>query len=333
MARKRLISPEFFLHEKLYDAEQRTGLPLRVAFPGLWTQADRRGIFLWRPRILKLAVLPYDHVDFADVLEVLHVEGFIERYEVGGKVYGRITAFARWQSFHKDEKPSDAPAPPEHGASTVLARCEPDEAPPSPQQEHGSSTPVAVTVTSTSTGTGAVAADAASSAPGFRDQLAELLDAALKHEAIALESLLNEQDRIRPGSVYSVIGSIHAVASGMHVIRSERTGRAANAADCMQAVAEMFANGERWNISRWRGYVGRIVNQPPQPPSAEEREAARLARQVATVAQVELPPDTPEQAEARRIAREAALASFRAQFHRTNPGDAPAERLTLEVVA
>lgn len=332
MARKRFISPEFFQHEALYDLERSTGLPIRVAFAGLWTQSDRRGIFAWRPRVLKLAILPYDDVDFERVLNRLEAEGFIRWYEVDGKPYGIIESFARWQSFHRDERPSDAPPPPEHGGGTVPARCSPVVPLPPAQREPDSSTPVTTSITATASIADAVAADAASSAPGFRDQLAELLDAALKHEAIALESLLNEQDRIRPGSVYSVIGSIHAVASGMHVICSERTGRAANAADCMQAVAEMFANGERWNISRWRGYVGRIVNQPPQPPSAEEREAARLAKEVAAVAKVELTPDTPEQAEARARARAEAMARFREQFRRTNPEEPP-ERLTVERIA
>mgnify|MGYP006946107908 FL=1 len=335
MARKRFISPEFFQHEALYDLERSTGLPIRVAFAGLWTQSDRRGIFAWRPRVLKLAILPYDDVDFAAVLDALYREGFIRWYEVDGKPYGIIESFARWQSFHRDERQSDAPPPPEHGASTVPPRCSPVVPLPTAQREHGSSTPVTTSITATASIADAVAADAASPAPGaaFAGQLAELQAAALPHERLALDQLLGEVEQSRPGAVYNVIGSIHAVASGMHVLRSERTGRAANAADCMQAVAEMFANGERWNISRWRGYVGRLVNAPPQPPSAEEREAARLAKEVAAVAQVELPPDTPEQAEARRLAREAALASFRAQFHRTNAGEAPVERLTVERIA
>ena len=56
MARRRLISPEFFTHSDLYDAEARHGLPLRLAYAGLWTVCDRRGLFRWRPRELKLAI-------------------------------------------------------------------------------------------------------------------------------------------------------------------------------------------------------------------------------------------------------------------------------------
>jgi hypothetical protein len=64
MARIRTIKPEFFRHADLYEAEKETGLPLRLAFAGLWTAADREGRFKWRPRELKLDCLPHDEVDF-----------------------------------------------------------------------------------------------------------------------------------------------------------------------------------------------------------------------------------------------------------------------------
>ena len=48
MARIRTIKPEFFRHEALYEAEHETGLPLRVAYAGLWTAADREGRFQWK---------------------------------------------------------------------------------------------------------------------------------------------------------------------------------------------------------------------------------------------------------------------------------------------
>lgn len=111
MSRRRLISPEFFTHGALFDAEHASGLPLRLAFAGLWTVADRRGYFRWRPRELKLAVLPYDSVDFADVLAALESAGFIQCYVVENKEYGRIPTFTEWQSFHPNEKPSDVPEP------------------------------------------------------------------------------------------------------------------------------------------------------------------------------------------------------------------------------
>lgn len=125
MARKRLVAPEFFTHGELYDAEATAGLPLRVAFAGLWTVSDRRGLFRWRPRELKLALLPYDPCDFADVLVALEAAGFIERYVVDGKEYGRIPSFSQWQTFHRNEQPSDVPEPPKPEAKPSNGRLKP----------------------------------------------------------------------------------------------------------------------------------------------------------------------------------------------------------------
>ncbi|GAA4169527.1 hypothetical protein [Shinella granuli] len=80
MARIRTIKPEFFKHEGIFDAEQETGLPLRLAFAGLWTQCDREGRFAWRPRQLKVDILPYDELDFLRVLDALATRGFIVKY-------------------------------------------------------------------------------------------------------------------------------------------------------------------------------------------------------------------------------------------------------------
>jgi len=118
MARTRLIKPEFFKHGELYDAERATGLPLRIAFAGLWCQADREGRFVWKPRELKLDVLPYDDVDFAAVLDALAGAGFVVRYEAEGRAFGHIPSFAKHQTFNGREQPSRIPAPDSHGAST-----------------------------------------------------------------------------------------------------------------------------------------------------------------------------------------------------------------------
>lgn len=113
MARTRTIKPEFFAHAELYDAEQATGLPLRIAFAGLWCQADREGRFAWKPRELKLGVLPHDPLDFADVLDALDRFGFVESYVVAGKRYGVIPTFKAHQHCHIKEAPSRHPAPSE----------------------------------------------------------------------------------------------------------------------------------------------------------------------------------------------------------------------------
>jgi len=89
MTRIRTIKPELFTHEALFEAEQTSKLPLRLAFIGLLTCCDREGRFRWRARQLKLDVLPYDDgVNFEDVLNALAVHGFIIKYQVDGQYYG-----------------------------------------------------------------------------------------------------------------------------------------------------------------------------------------------------------------------------------------------------
>lgn len=167
MPRRRFIAPEFFHHGDLYDAEAASGLPLRLAFAGLWTQADRRGVFPWRPRELKLAILPYDPTDFSAVLNALAAVGFVIPYEVDGKQLGVIPSFSRWQSFHRDERPSDAPPPPDDLPSTVPARCQHGAYTVPARCDSGCNTPITTTTTTTTT-TLPIPDDATSAPSGVR---------------------------------------------------------------------------------------------------------------------------------------------------------------------
>jgi hypothetical protein len=112
MARTRLIKPQFFQHDRLFEAERECGLPLRLAFAGLWCQADREGRFDYSPKQLKLNVLPWDAVDMEAVLAALEQRGFIISYVASGRRYGYIPTFARHQTFHYREPPSKLPPPP-----------------------------------------------------------------------------------------------------------------------------------------------------------------------------------------------------------------------------
>lgn len=113
MPRIRTIKPEFFQDGDLFDAEVETGLPMRVAFAGLWTQCDRRGRFRWKPRELKVAILPYDSVDFSRVLDAFATRGFVLRYEVDGQAYGAVRTFERHQVVNNREAESEIPPPPD----------------------------------------------------------------------------------------------------------------------------------------------------------------------------------------------------------------------------
>lgn len=122
MARIRSIKPSFFRHEALFEAEQETGFPLRVAFAGLWTSADREGRFAWSPRALKLDCLPYDDVDFARVLDALVTRGFIMQYRVDGTLYGYIPTWKAHQVINNRESGSVLPIPSETNTLTREAR-------------------------------------------------------------------------------------------------------------------------------------------------------------------------------------------------------------------
>lgn len=111
MARIRTIKPEFFKHERLFDLEEETGLPIRLAFIGLWTQADREGRFEWRPRQLKADILPYDDIDFSRVLDALATRGFVVRYASNDREYGFIPSWRKHQVINNKERASGHPEP------------------------------------------------------------------------------------------------------------------------------------------------------------------------------------------------------------------------------
>ena len=104
MARIRTVKPELFSHEELYDLELETGLPIRLAFIGLFTVCDRAGRFKWRPRTLKVNVLPYDDCDFSRVLDALATRGFVVEYESQtGEKLGCIPTWDKHQSINNRE--------------------------------------------------------------------------------------------------------------------------------------------------------------------------------------------------------------------------------------
>lgn len=110
MARIRTVKPELFRHEELFEAELETGFPLRLAFIGLFTVADREGIFRWQPRQLKLDVMPYDSHDFSRVLDALVSRGFVVKYASQGDTYGLIPSFTRHQVINNRERASGHPS-------------------------------------------------------------------------------------------------------------------------------------------------------------------------------------------------------------------------------
>lgn len=135
MGRIRTVKPELFTHEDLFTLESETNLPVRLAFVGLFTVCDREGRFKWEPNRIKLAVLPYDQIDFSRVLDALLTRGMVGKYEVDGRFYGFIPTFGKHQVINNRESSSDLPEPNEintlDASSTREARV-----------NHASSTPL-----------------------------------------------------------------------------------------------------------------------------------------------------------------------------------------------
>jgi hypothetical protein len=118
--RIRTIKPEFFNHEAIYELEEETGLPLRLAFIGLWCAVDREGRFKWQPRRLGVQIMPYDKVDFSRVLDALTTRGFVVRYTSDDGEFGYIPSFPKHQVINNREKPSELPNP---DKCTVIDAC------------------------------------------------------------------------------------------------------------------------------------------------------------------------------------------------------------------
>ena len=139
MARARNIKPGFFTNEDLVEID-----PLgRLLFIGLWTLADREGRLDDRPKKIKMEVFPCDNCDVDELLEQLAEKGFILRYQVGSGKYIQIVNFSKHQNPHKNEKPSEIPAPncekeesaPEESSTTpVMERTTPEKAESTPEK-------------------------------------------------------------------------------------------------------------------------------------------------------------------------------------------------------
>jgi hypothetical protein len=102
--RIRSIKPEYLRHEILQDLEENNPESrIMLVFQGLWMSADSNGAFEWRPRHLKLDILPFVTYDIEKTLDMLWEHGFIDRYTIDGKKYGRVIAFGKHQRLSGKE--------------------------------------------------------------------------------------------------------------------------------------------------------------------------------------------------------------------------------------
>ena len=115
MARIRTIKPEFFRHERLQDLEaDNPGACVMLVFAGLWGHCDKTGRFEWKPRMLKLDILPFLEFDMGKTLVLLCEAGFVRQYEIDGKQYGEIYSFEKHQRINgkESQEPEKHPPPP-----------------------------------------------------------------------------------------------------------------------------------------------------------------------------------------------------------------------------
>jgi hypothetical protein len=114
MSRIRSIKPEFFRDEKLQDLEaENPGQHIMLFFAGLWTVADKEGRFEWKPRTLKLDILPFLSCVPDVSLMCLWDSGLIKKYKNGDKHYGLIVNFAKHQRItgKEGQEPAKYPEP------------------------------------------------------------------------------------------------------------------------------------------------------------------------------------------------------------------------------
>ena len=107
MSRTRLVYHAFFTDEDLSELPALT----RLAAIALLTVADREGRLEYRPRRLKVEILPYDDgADIGSIVEQLQGAKWLDVYTVDGRDIIQIRNFVRFQRIHPREKPSLLPA-------------------------------------------------------------------------------------------------------------------------------------------------------------------------------------------------------------------------------
>ena len=93
MARIRSIHPGLFTDEAFMSAS----MAARVLIVGLWTEAWDDGAFEWKPIVIKARIFPADVVDVSALLAELEGLNVIRRVDRGGKSYGLIRNFRKFQ--------------------------------------------------------------------------------------------------------------------------------------------------------------------------------------------------------------------------------------------
>jgi uncharacterized protein YlbG (UPF0298 family) len=107
MARSRNIKPSFFQNEELGELSPIT----RLAFIGMWTIANYQGCIEYRPKRLKVQLLPYDDCNIQKIVNDLDKARLIRLYSVYDIEYIKIINFEKHQNPHKNEREAGTDIP------------------------------------------------------------------------------------------------------------------------------------------------------------------------------------------------------------------------------
>jgi hypothetical protein len=103
MARIRSVHPGLFSDEAFVSCSHTA----RLMLIGIWTDADDKGIFPWKPLSLKMRLFPADSLAFEEIealLAELLEANIIKRFDADGKTYGAVRNFRK---FQRPKKPND----------------------------------------------------------------------------------------------------------------------------------------------------------------------------------------------------------------------------------
>jgi hypothetical protein len=107
MSRIRSIHPGIWTDEAFMSASAHA----RLLLLGIWTEAWDDGVFEWKALTLKARIFPVDGVDVAALLAELETLQFVCRFQSGGKEYGAIRNF---QKYQRPKKPNSSGVLPEN---------------------------------------------------------------------------------------------------------------------------------------------------------------------------------------------------------------------------
>ncbi|MCP4305654.1 MAG: hypothetical protein GY788_12390 [bacterium] len=97
MGRIRSIHPGVFTDEVFVDLSE----PAQVLWFGLWTEADDKGVFEWKPTRIRMRLRPTKDGDVEELLAELAKYDCIRKYELDGRHYGAIRNFGEFQRPRK----------------------------------------------------------------------------------------------------------------------------------------------------------------------------------------------------------------------------------------